>query len=53
LIDSHDASSVTFQIPHVGLLKQPSLQYRIDPSASIAAKTHYSKNRKLFSKISA
>jgi hypothetical protein len=27
LIDSRDASSVTFQIPRVGLLKQPSLHY--------------------------
>jgi quercetin dioxygenase-like cupin family protein len=51
-MDSHDASSVTFQVPHVGLLQQPSLHYpdrcvRLDRCEDDL----YSKNQKLFSKI--
>jgi len=54
LIDSRDASSVTCRIPRVGLLKQPSLRYPYRSARRDRCEDdHYSKNQKLFSKISA
>jgi hypothetical protein len=54
LIDSRDASSVTFQIRASTLLKQPSLHY---PDRSVrldrCEDDYCRKNQKLFSKTSA